>query len=198
MTGIRGFRSGDEAAVADVCVRTADAGEDATGVLGDDALWADLFVLPYVTRHPEFAFVATAEDGRVVGYVVAAPDTRAFEAWFRAQWWPRVSAGRPQPTSARTREDGLLAYAYARGTQHLPYADAYPAHLHIDLLPEAQGRGWGRRLLETQFDALRAAGVPGVHLVAAADNTRALDFYRHLGLAELPSPPGEQAFALRL
>jgi hypothetical protein len=28
-----------------------------------------------------------------------------------------------------------------------PY-ELYPSHLHIDLLPRAQGRGWGRRMMD--------------------------------------------------
>ena len=35
--------------------------------------------------------------------------------------------------------------------------DAYPAHLHIDLLPELQGQGMGRRLIDTLRAALADA-----------------------------------------
>ena len=42
-----------------------------------------------------------------------------------------------------------------------PYAAEYPAHLHIDLLPELQGQGWGRRLIDTLVAALRERGVRG-------------------------------------
>lgn len=198
MTRIRPFRPGDEPALAEVCLRTADAGADATGVLDDDDLWAEVFVLPYVARHPEFAFVVEADDGRVVGYVVGAPDTRAFEAWFRDEWWPRFAPRWPEPVEELTRQDGILRYAYGRAPGAEPYGDAYPAHLHIDLLPEAQGQGWGRRLIDTLAAALRDAGVPGLHLVASADNTGALAFYRRLGLTPLPSHEGVQAFALVL
>lgn len=195
MGGIRPFRAGDEPALAEICLRTADAGGDATGILEDDAIWAEIFVLPYVARHPEFAFVVEAGEGRVVGYVVGAPDTRAFEAWFRDEWWPQFGVRWPQPPKERTRQDGILRYAYGRAPGREPYGDTYPAHLHIDLLPEAQGQGWGRRLIDTLTDALRAAGVPGVHLVAGDANTGALAFYRRLGFTPLPSHEGAQAFA---
>ncbi len=58
---------------------------------------------------------------------------------------------------------------------------AYPAHLHIDLLPRAQGRGLGRRMIATLLGALHARGVGGVHLEMSAFNERALGFYQHLG-----------------
>ena len=154
MTRIRPFRPGDEPALAEVCLRTADAGADATGLLDDDDLWAEIFVLPYVARHPEFAFVVEADDGRAVGYIVGAPDSAAFEDWFETDWWPRHAArwprpeGDPQPVSV-SRQDGIVRYAYARRGGAQPFGDDYPAHLHIDLLPETQGQGLGRQLIAT-------------------------------------------------
>ncbi|GAA1739433.1 GNAT family N-acetyltransferase [Microbacterium paludicola] len=196
---IRQYQPADRDAVAEICLRTADNGSDATGVFEDDTLWAEVFALPYVTRHPDLAFVVEAEDGRVVGYVIGTDDTDRFEEWFRDEWWPRVAARHPQPEVERTRQDGTLIYAYGRRPGAEPYAGlGYPAHLHIDLLPEAQGRGLGRRLIETLLDELRRRGVPGLHLVASDKNTGALAFYDRLGLTRLESHPGVQAFGVQL
>lgn len=203
MSRIRPFRAGDEPALAEVCLRTADAGADATGLLDDDDLWAEIFVLPYVARHPEFAFVVEADDGRVIGYIVGAPDSAAFEEWFATEWWPRHAArwprpeGDPQPISA-SRQDGIVRYAYARHGGSQPFGEEYPAHLHIDLLSETQGQGLGRRLIQTLEEALRDAGVRGLHLVASADNTGAVAFYPRVGFTPLPSPEGTRVFAKRL
>ena len=65
--------------------------------------------------------------------------------------------------------------------------DDYPAHLHIDLLPELQGRGFGRRLIDTLCAELARRGVPAVHLGMDAANTGARAFYDRLGFHELPS-----------
>lgn len=203
MTRIRAFRPGDEPALAEVCLKTADAGADATGLLDDDDLWAEIFVLPYAARHPEFAFVVEADDGRVVGYIVGAPDSAAFEEWFATEWWPSHAQrwpkpqGDPVPVSV-SRQDGLVRYAHARRGGAQPFGDDYPAHLHIDLLPETQGQGVGRRLIETLEGALREAGVRGLHLVASAENTGAIAFYPRVGFEPLPSPEGIQVFAKRL
>jgi ribosomal protein S18 acetylase RimI-like enzyme len=191
---IRPFRPGDEAAVAEICLRTADAGADATGIFDDDAIWAEVFVLPYVHRHPDLAFVVETDDGRVAGYIVSAPDTGAFEQWFHDEWWPDRGARWPRPDVERTRQDGTLIYAYSRRRAAEPYGDAYPAHLHIDLLPELQGQGWGRRLIEILIERLRERGVPGLHLTASTDNAGALAFYPRVGFTPLPSHPGVQAF----
>ena len=65
-----------------------------------------------------------------------------------------------------------------------PY-ERYPSHLHIDLLPRAQGRGYGRRMIEQVLNALRRRQSPGVHLGVSERNTRAIAFYRRLGFHEL-------------
>ncbi|AZC14644.1 GNAT family N-acetyltransferase [Microbacterium sp. ABRD28] len=198
MPRLRPFRPGDEPALAEICLRTADDGADAAGVLPDDDLWAALFVLPYVARHPDLASVVETDDGRVAGYLVGTSDTAAFEGWFARDWWPRVAPHRPGREGAEGRHADLLNDAAARGTSAHPYAGEYPAHLHIDLLPEVQGQGWGRLLIAGFVQTLRDRGVPGVHLVASAGNTGALAFYRRLGFAALPSTPGSQAFGMRL
>jgi len=184
-----------------VCIRTADAGADARGILTDDEIWPEVFLRPYLARHPDYAFVVDV-DGEPVGYLVCAPDTRSFEDWFSTSWWPErrsrwapdVDAGDPRAE----RTAGILRYAAARRAGAEPYGDAYPAHLHIDLLPQAQGQGWGRRLIDALIETLRERGVSGVHLVADAANTSALAFYDRLGFARLASHEGVQAFGMSL
>jgi len=65
-----------------------------------------------------------------------------------------------------------------------PYVD-YPSHLHIDLLPRAQARGFGRRMLEEVMRRLRERGSPGAHLGVSAVNAAAFEFYKHLGFTDL-------------
>lgn len=196
---MRPFRAGDEAALSDICLRTADRGSDATGIFDDDDLWGAVFVLPYVERHPDLAFVVAADDDeRPLGYIVGTPDTEAFEDWFAKEWWPRFAGRWPRPAAESSRQDGTLVYAYGRRAGAESYGAEYPAHLHIDLLSEAQGQGWGRRLVERFTDELRQRGVFGLHLVASSENSGALAFYDRLGMTRLPSSPGGQAFGLDL
>lgn len=197
MAFIRPFRAGDESALAEICLKTADAGADATGLFEDDDLWGQVFVLPYVERHPDLAFVVETDDGRVAGYVVGTDDTPAFEDWFAAEWWPRFVDRWPDPAapgSEHTRQDGTLAYAYGRRAGADPFGDTYPAHLHIDLLPDLQGQGFGRRLIDTLIEALRARGVTGLHLAADVRNAGAVAFYPRVGFTRIPSHADVAAF----
>jgi ribosomal protein S18 acetylase RimI-like enzyme len=198
MSSIRPYRLGDEAELSAVCLQTADSGADATGLLDDDELWAQLFVLPYVAHDPELAFVVETDDGRVAGYVVAVADTDAFERWFAQTWWPAFAQRWPEPAGQSSAQDRLLGYAYSRGAGTNPHSAEYPAHLHIDLLPELQRQGFGRRLIDALKQALRDAGVRGLHVVPRADNLPAVSFYERLGFAELAREGTVVVFGMRL
>ncbi|MFC7645762.1 GNAT family N-acetyltransferase [Streptosporangium lutulentum] len=77
----------------------------------------------------------------------------------------------------------------------LPELAAYPAHLHIDLLPEHQRKGHGRALMNTFLDALHRRGTEAVHLGMVSANTRARAFYDRLGFHEIPvADPGELTY----
>lgn len=197
MVGIRPYRRQDRAGLIDVCVRTADAGADATGLFADDELWGLIFAAPYAERHPDLSWVVAADDGRVIGYLVATDDTDEFERWFRDEWWPRFADRFPLPADPSSREERMIAYAYGRGPGREPHAADYPAHLHVDLLPETQGRGLGRRLLETLFAELRRRGVPALHLGMDPANTAAAAFYERVGLHRLPTPGGGLSYGIR-
>jgi GNAT superfamily N-acetyltransferase len=191
---IRRYRDADLSAVYDVCVRTADVGADARGKYRSDDLMPDLFAGPYVFLEPDFAFVL--DDGqRAVGYVVGTPDTAAFVRAYRARWIPRLAGRYPVPPQETGRapaepkdpprpgnlEDELIALHYRPERMIWPGLAEYPAHLHIDLLPEFQRVGHGRAMMETFFAAAARAGAAGVHVTVMATNTRAIGFYHHLG-----------------
>ena len=74
-------------------------------------------------------------------------------------------------------------------------ARPYPAHLHIDLLPDAQGAGHGRALIDTFRAAAAEAGAPALHVGVDPANTRALGFYARLGFTPIPvADPGRARY----
>ncbi|MFB9309084.1 ribosomal protein S18 acetylase RimI-like enzyme [Agromyces hippuratus] len=191
MPEIRPYRPADREQVARICLLTAAAGGDATGVYSDDALMPEVFALPYVEYAPELAFVV-ADGERVLGYVIGVADTAAFVEWWRREWAPGFAARHPSPGAPTGREPDfteaqLLEAGTAPERMLIDELAEYPAHLHIDLLPELQGQGFGRRLIDTLRGALAARGVPAVHLGMDAANIGARAFYDRLGFHELPS-----------
>jgi len=199
---IRLYRDSDEAAVREICMRTGDAGGDARELYRDQDLLPDIFAIPYAVLEPGFAFVAD-EDGRAVGYVVGTPDTPRFVQKFREQWLPKV-AHLHIPPSGRVDFDAdpdssMAALLHAPERMLEPGLAAYPAHLHIDLLPRAQGKGVGRALMSTFLAAVNAAGAEAVHLGMNTSNTGARAFYDRLGFTEirLPDQPASLTYLVR-
>jgi len=186
---IRAYRPADLDAVYDICVRTADAGGDARGQYSSDRLMGDIFAAPYVTLEPEHAHILDDGTGAAVGYVLGTADTVRHVLRYRDEWLPATVGRYPRPTEPPvTPEDSMLALLEHPERMIVPELADYPAHLHIDLLPQWQGKGWGRGLISAFLAGLRAAGVSGVHLGMAAENVSAGAFYARLGFTEIPVP----------
>lgn len=186
---IRSYRPTDLDAVYDICVRTADAGGDARGQYSSDRLMGDIFAAPYVTLEPEHAYVIDDGTGAAVGYVLGTADTARFARRYRDEWLPATAGRHPHPAEPPvTREDTMLWLHEHPERMMVPELADYPAHLHIDLLPEWQGKGFGRGLIGAFLAGLRAAGVPRVHLGMAVANVSARAFYDRLGFTEIVVP----------
>jgi ribosomal protein S18 acetylase RimI-like enzyme len=195
---VRAYRPSDLDALYEICLRTGLAGGDASDVIVDPRLLGELYVAPYAVLEPERAFVVDDGSDTPGGYIVGALDSRAFEAACERSWWPALRQRHPDGQDTGRFDDLLVALI------HRPLAAAedlvarYPSHLHIDLLPQFQGRGLGRRLMERLCEALVAGGSTGVHLGVSVANERATAFYRHLGFEELADDGITRTFGLRL
>nr|WP_297425945.1 GNAT family N-acetyltransferase [uncultured Actinotalea sp.] len=188
---VRPARPDDADRLYEICLRTGDAGADATGRYADPRLLGDVYLGAYLALSRELAFVLADEDDEPVGYVLGVADTLDFERRCEQEWWPRLRADTQRWRHVEPGSPDAELLALVRHPERTPpsLAATWPAHLHIDLLPQAQGRGDGRRLLEHLLTALRDRGVPGVMLGVDPENTRARAFYRHLGFTPIPSLP---------
>jgi ribosomal protein S18 acetylase RimI-like enzyme len=185
---VRPAAPGDQRGAYDVCLKTGNYGQDGQPFYQDDPdAVGRVFVGPYLAFEPDLSLILEDEQG-LCGYALGALDSRAFYARYEAEWRPDLCARFPAPEgdpSGWTRVQQVYhSYHHPDYFCPEPY-DRYPSHLHIDLLPRAQGRGHGRRMIERILDTLRARGSPGVHLGVSTLNTRAFGFYQHLGFLEL-------------
>lgn len=195
---IRECHAGDLDALYEICLRTGAAGDDASDLVEDRRLFGEIYAAPYALLEPQHAFVLDDGTGRAVGYVLAALDTAEFEARCEQEWWPALRARHPLRPDGTTLDDLLIHLIHNRSHDASEITADFPSHLHIDLLPSVQARGWGRRLLDTVFESLRSAGSPGVHWGVSTRNTRALGFYRHLEFAEIHADSTIVTFGHRL
>ncbi|MEQ9164008.1 MAG: N-acetyltransferase, partial [Ilumatobacter fluminis] len=195
-------RSDDMAAMYDICVRTADAGGDARPLHSDPDLPGHVWAGAYVTLEPEHAFVLVdgdGDDGDVpIGYVIGALDSRSFEARCERAWWPSLRKRYPVAWGETERDRLEIGFIHAPPTASDEVVADYPSHLHIDLLPAAQGRGAGRRLIETLVASLSADGSPGVHLGVAVRNENARAFYERVGFTEVARTADTVTFVMPL
>ena len=184
MAVVRPYRPSDLPALYDICLRTADNGADGSRLYADPRIVGEIFAAPYAALEPGHAFVAEDAEG-VAGYVLGAPDTRAFEARLEAEWWPvlrqRYADTAHVPSWQRTREQWDAYYIHHPPPNPQAVVDAAPAHLHIDLLPRLQGQGVGKQLM----DAFLATVGDRAHLGCQAVNTRAQRFYEVYGFRRL-------------
>ncbi len=185
---IRPARPGDNAGAYYVCLKTGNFGQDGEPFYREDPdALGRIFVGPYLAYEPELSLILEDAEG-TCGYALGAFDSRTFYARYEAEWRPDLCARFPDPTgdpTAWTRvQEVYHAYHHPDYFTPEPY-EAYPSHLHIDLLPRAQGRGYGRQMMEQVMDRLRGRGSPGAHLGLSINNTRAHGFYERLGFREL-------------
>lgn len=180
MVEIRPYRQSDLDKLYDICLATGDAGGDAAHLYRDPRLLGHVYAAAYGVLAPEAAFMAEDEEG-VGGYILGARDTKAFEDACEARWWPALRARYRDVVAPATPDERMRRLIHHPPRMPRRIADAYPAHLHIDLLPRLQGRGLGKRMLDAWREAVR---VP-THLAVGGRNARAVRFYRAYGFHEI-------------
>ena len=176
---LRSATTDDLEAVETICVLTGDDGADASGSYDLPELLAHHWASPHLVADPPLCTIIVDDEGPA-GYLVATADTVAFEAWCERMWWPPLRDRYPLQTPRRDRDQQLVELIHAPESTPASVTEAYPAHLHINLLPRVQGMGLGRALIERLRGQLRNRGVAGVHLGVSGTNARAIAFYEHL------------------
>jgi ribosomal protein S18 acetylase RimI-like enzyme len=201
---IRSFRPTDIDRLYQVCLQTFDGGGDATRLYPTyPRLPGDLALGACLKFYPALAFVLEDDAGQPIGYAVGVLDTGSFYRQCEAEWWPPLR--KVYPDTGAISADELTTEQRVMQSVHRPLQappeiwNVYPSHLHINVLPPGQKRGYGRALIETLLSALSTAGSPGVFLGLQPNNKTAPGFYEHLGFVWLPVIPGaNRRMALKL
>lgn len=181
---IRTFCESDRAALSDLFGR---AGEDSpSGSLwGHEESEAAVYLTPYMDLEPDSLFIAVV-DGALTGYLTGCLDSFAFpsetERMEQAMRKYRlIFRARPAAFFARGLFDVAIS-AIRRQRTAADFDDArWPAHLHINVLPQVRGTGVGRALMTRWFERLMESGSRGCHLQTLVENNRAVLFFERMG-----------------
>lgn len=194
---IRSFAPDDIDALYAICLATGNDGDDARQMYADPRLVGEVFAGPYAVLEPASCFVTEDAQG-VCGYVVGTADSRSFADHCERDWYPALRRRHPLPAVDDTSPDARMLRAIHRGYRPDPDVAPFPAHLHIDLLPHARGRGLGTALLQRFVDCIRARGATGVHLQTGLHSRHAQRFYERNGFAVLKRDARAVTYVMRL
>ncbi len=141
----------------------------------------------YARAERETSFILD-DGGKAVGYIICAPDFKRFIKNFR----------KTEVKELWALDKKFAATAYLLPLGYLPFYKKYPAHLHINLLDDYQGKGYGSELMDTLSAKLREMNLHGVMLIVDGENTGAQRFYERKGFRKVISAFGGVVMAREL
>jgi GNAT superfamily N-acetyltransferase len=185
--GIVPYRRRHRPTVRRICVDTAWMGEPAPDRIGDDWIWAEFWTRYFTDREPQHTWVVEdVEDGQVAGYLTGTADAARVER-YAVFLLPgivcRVIRKRLMRRAASRRALLRMLRSLLSGELDAPASvrRGYPATLHIDLLPQARGKGIASLLFCQYVERMRQLGVRGIHAQSLADNAAIAAFNRRAG-----------------
>ncbi|MGX6512840.1 GNAT family N-acetyltransferase [Rhodococcus sp. SJ-2] len=181
---IRTFTDNDRAALRTLFER-AGQGSPTETLWGQTDSEAAVYLDPYMDLEPASLFVAE-QKGALVGYLAGCVDTEAFpsEDTLIADAIRRFRPFRSRQAVAffgRSMIDAAAAAILRTPTAGQIRDPRWPAHLHVNVAPEARGTGAASGLMDAWFERLRSEQIPGCHLQTLVENTRAARFFERMG-----------------
>jgi ribosomal protein S18 acetylase RimI-like enzyme len=180
---IRKYQESDRAQVQTICLATGSDQATQNKAFQDMLLTA--FCNYYIEQEPDNCFVAT--DGqKAIGYILCAENADVWAKNFQELYVDRMDNEAMKPFYS-----GIM-------NSPLQFASEYPAHLHIDILPEYQRMGIGSKLMNALVQHLKDKGIRGLMLSVACDNVKGRQFYKKYGFQVLAETPHEIVMGIQL
>lgn len=165
-----------------ICLETGNSGKNATPLFSDPWLIGQYYAAPYLFYDQSLCFIAEKDD-IPKGYILGTNNTIQFNNWLHTQWLPPLRLRYP---IIQTEENEIskmecnLRETIHKKIEGNQWVSEYPAHLHIDLLPELQGKGIGRSLINVFLNELKTKKCTGIHLGVNSKNSGAIEFYKKM------------------
>lgn len=163
---IRNYHPKDAEQLKHICIKTASPifqGKKLT-----ETALVEVYCRYYIEQEPESCFVVVDQNDVAKGYILCAKDYESYKKVFKA-------------TNLKTWNLATLIMGNFALNSIKDYVKEYPAHLHIDLLPECQGQGYGRKLIDSLVSHLKEHQIKGLMLHVSMDNEGARKFYKKCG-----------------
>lgn len=164
---IRPYKDSDKINVRHICIVTANA-ENCSAK--ERIFLLNLYCDYYIEQEPQNCFVLADENDDAVGYILCSENFRRY-----------IKAMKPYINSIKKL--GFLRYIYSWGEiiAHMPAAKKCQSHMHIDILPTYQHKGYGSELLKAATDNLASKNIHSLMLVVSSENKNAVKFYKKNG-----------------
>lgn len=186
---IRAAHISDLPHIYDICLKTGFSGADATDLVSDRFIIGQYFAAPYIHYETDLCFVITT-GSTLLGYILGVSISRDFNAWMNKTWLPAIREYYPLTMTVKSDFEKFMIETIHKECIFPDFLEGYPSHLHIDLLPAAQRKGLGTKLIEKLIEKLQVKGSPGLHLAVGEKNTNAIQFYNRTGFSTLLTKPG--------
>lgn len=118
----------------------------------------------YIDNEPESCFVLADEEDSAVGYIISSSHTKKYKELMG------IYCKRAKP---------ILSYLSV--LPNILLSKKYPVHLHIDIDPKYQHKGYGSLLIKTLKEHHAKNGFKSLMLFVSADNKNAVSFYKRNG-----------------
>lgn len=149
--------------------------------VADHEMLALRWIRQYLITEEQNCYVLEQPDThRVVGYILCSSDTIGYENEFEKRYLPKIKdrfVNLKKQCFEYLEENRKLLFFRRILDLGLDITD-YPAHLHINILPEFQRSGYGGMLLSAYEANLRSRGIHGYHLCTGANNIKGISFYK--------------------
>ncbi|MDA3900010.1 MAG: GNAT family N-acetyltransferase [Spirochaetes bacterium] len=182
--------------IYDICRLTGKNGKDSSDLIRDNYIIGQYFAAPYLHFEIDTCFVL--DNGSIpLGYILGTSSTMLFNEWMNTSWLPSVRKHYNSDLIATTDFDKFLIDIINQDCEIPGDLIDYPAHLHIDLLPAVQNRGYGKQMMKKFIAAITDKGSKGVHLSVALKNVGAIEFYKKNDFFEIRKDSGALFFGLK-
>ncbi len=194
---IRPYHPSDLTSLYKICLLTGNSGKDATKLLCDPDLIGHLYVAPYAIFEPDVCFVITNSE-KPCGYIIGTKDSQKFYQRCEKDWFPTLRTRYPLAKGNDKSFNAMIIKRLHEGYKEKEELRNYQAHLHIDILPIAQGQGLGRKAMNIFIDKLKEFNISALHLEVGKKNHTGIKFYKKLGFHIIKEFEHSIAFGIKL